>query len=119
VLMDDINRMGLGHVLQRLAEGGPNTWKVDGLSNGERQRVLIAMAVRAGACVLALDEGLSALDDESLSLVLNYLAHEDVSVLFCCHGQAERVRNELGDKLHEHHVKPVGPSAGFADVPFL
>jgi hypothetical protein len=42
-----------------------------------------------------------------------------VSILFCCHGQADCVRNELGDKLHEHHVKPVGRSAGFADVPVL
>jgi ABC-type transport system involved in cytochrome bd biosynthesis fused ATPase/permease subunit len=119
MLMDDINQMGLGHVLQRLAEGSPDTWKIDGLSNGERQRVLIAMAIRTGACVLVLDEGLSALDDASLSLVLKYLASKDVSILFCCHGQAAHVRNELGDKLHEHHVKPVCQSSALADISIL
>lgn len=110
-LLADVSEMGLAHIGERLGRDLPHGWHVEGLSNGERQRVLIALTVRSGTRVLMLDEGLSALDDDTIALVLRYLAKQPISILFCCHGRSDRIHHELGDALIEHGITPLKAEA--------
>ena len=55
------------------------------LSNGERQRLLIGLALTTDQDLIVLDEGLSALDSESLTSVFKVLQSSEIPLLFISH----------------------------------
>ncbi len=87
-------QLGIEHLLDRLPAG---------LSGGERQRVALGRALAADPEVLALDEPLSALDDEtreSLLPILKSLTHDKgITVLHITHHRSEALA--LADMLLE------------------
>lgn len=79
--------LGLGELLDRMPRGlgqavGELGWQ---LSHGERGRVFVARALLHGARLVILDEGLAALDPESLAQVLDCLSKRAPAVLLTAH----------------------------------
>lgn len=79
--------LGLGDLLDRLPSGldqvvGETGWQ---LSQGERARVFLARALLQRPDLVILDESLSALDGESVELVLRTLSSSGRSVLAIAH----------------------------------
>lgn len=113
-LRGDLHLLGLSDVIERLDKTADR--QIEGLSNGERQRILIAMAIHAGAQVLILDEGLSALDDISLANTMDFIQNRSTAaVLFCCHGRRSFCQEKLGEGLLEWTAATAASKAVLSD----
>ena len=62
-----------------------NDLDVMSLSNGERQRLMIGLAIATNQDLIILDEGLSALDEEALIAAFEVLNYTDIPLLFISH----------------------------------
>ena len=79
--------LGLGPLLERMPAGmqqviGETGWQ---LSHGERSRLYLARALLQGADLVILDEGLDALDPETLRTSLSFVLEKASTVLMIAH----------------------------------
>ena len=75
------------------------------LSNGERQRLMIGLAIATNQDLIILDEGLSALDEEALIAAFEVLNYTDIPLLFISH-QRDAQQHLLNKTLQEITLTP-------------
>jgi putative ATP-binding cassette transporter len=95
-LMEVLAATGLGHLSHRLAQG--DRWDQI-LGTGERQRIGLARVVLHAPDVVIIDDGLSALEAEAQTALLEFVVSEIPHAAILSLGQRERT-----DRLHDRRL---------------